>query len=63
MKVHKTTSDRIFFITDTGAYGSILKSDVQILVDAIDIPEIKLDAREGKCAVSLYKENQFQGNE
>lgn len=49
MKVHKVTSDRIFFITDAGAYGSILKEDVGKLVEAIGLTEGKIDARTGSC--------------
>lgn len=49
MKIHKVTSDRIFFITDTGAYGSVLKEDVSKLVKAVDLPEGKIDARTGSC--------------
>lgn len=49
MKIHKVTADRIFFITDSGAYGSVLKEDVNKLVKAIDLPEGKIDARTGAC--------------
>lgn len=49
MKVHRVTSDRIFFIMDSGACGSILKEDVDKLVKAVDLPEGKIDARTGSC--------------
>jgi hypothetical protein len=58
MKIHKTTSDRIFFLTDTGAYGSVLKSDVNKLVEAIELPEGKIDARTGECMVELNRKTQ-----
>lgn len=53
MKVHKTTSDRIYFQMDSGAYGSVLKSDVSKLIKAIDLPDTKIDARIGECIVEL----------
>lgn len=56
MKIHKVTSDRIFFTTDSGAYGSVLKEDVSKLVKAIDLPEGKIDARTGTCMTELKEQ-------
>lgn len=54
MKVHKVTKDRIFFAMDSGAYGSVSKTDVQKLVTALQLPEGNLDARTGACMVDNY---------
>ena len=57
MKIHKITSDRIFFMTDTGAYGSVLKSDIDKLVIATQLPDTKIDGRTGECIVESYQTN------
>lgn len=60
MKIHKTTSDRIYFQTDSGAYGSILKTDVSKLVEAVDLPDGHIDARTGSCLVELSREVDYE---
>lgn len=57
MKIHKTTSDRIYFQMDSGAYGSVLKADVSKLVEAIDLPDGYIDGRTGECMVELIRAN------
>lgn len=60
MKIHKVSKDRIFFITDSSAYGSILKDDVKKLVTALDIPEGKIDARLGNCMTDNFVPVKFE---
>lgn len=57
MKIHKTTSDRIYFQMDSGAYGSVAKEDVSKLVEAVDLPDGYIDGRAGGCMVELVRNN------
>jgi hypothetical protein len=63
MKVHKTTSDRIYFQMDSGAYGSIAKTDVSKLVTAVDLPNGHIDARVGECMVELINANDTRSSD
>lgn len=57
MKIHKTTSDRVYFEMDSGAYGSIAKCDISKLVRAAELPETAIDGRTGNCLVELADAN------
>lgn len=57
MKIHKITEDKIFFMMDSGAYGSIRKDDVKKLVVAKDLTSQSVDARRSTCIIeSLNKQ-------
>ncbi|AJA41599.1 hypothetical protein DT57C_000079 [Escherichia phage DT57C] len=50
MRIHKVDKDRIYFVMDSGAYGSILREDVTkfCLVNTWMDKE-KIDPRSGIC--------------
>jgi hypothetical protein len=54
MKVHKITQDKIFFMMDSGAYGSIDKRDVAKLVTAASMPEQSIDSRREACIIQSF---------
>lgn len=64
MKVHKITADRIFFVMDSGAYGSIAREDAVKLQIAAKLPEGFIDGRRGGClvdeAVAAAKEKKIE---
>ena len=61
MKIHKTDKERIYFIMDSGAYGSISREDVRKLSRCRNyLQDEKVDPRTGGClsekANSIYIE-------
>ena len=58
MKIHNITKDRIHFIMDSGAYGSISKTDAVKFLYASNIPQAKLDSRSGECIIDSITNTQ-----
>lgn len=52
MKIHKITLDRIYFVMDSGAYGSIARKDVaKLRIANMAEEEMSIDGRRGECLV------------
>lgn len=50
MRVHKVDKERIYFIMDSGAYGSILREDItKLCLVNTWMDEGKIDPRVGLC--------------
>lgn len=58
MKIHKITEDRIFFLMDSGAYGSIKKSDANNFLVASNLPPMSIDSRREECIISTLLNTQ-----
>ena len=52
MKIHKITPDRIYFVMDSGAYGSIARKDiVKLRIANTAVEPMEIDGRRGGCLV------------
>lgn len=60
MKIHKIDNDRIYFLMDSGAYGSILRDDANKLMVAAGLDNTRVDVRRDPCIIdSLFKTNDW----
>ncbi|EIM2934181.1 hypothetical protein K5Y72_002979 [Escherichia coli] len=59
MKIYKITDDKIFFMMDSGAYGSIKKEDVDKLVVAKNSTSQSVDARRSLCIIELLNKQTY----
>ncbi len=62
MKIHKITEDKIFFMMDSGAYGSIKKDDVEKLVVAKDLTSQSVDARRPTCIIESFNKQSYNSD-
>lgn len=62
MKIHKITEDKIFFLMDSGAYGSIRKDDVWKLTVAKDLTSQSVDARRSTCIIEALNKQSCNGD-
>lgn len=50
MRIHKVDKDRIYFVMDSGAYGSILREDIpKLCLVNTWMDKEKIDPRSGIC--------------
>lgn len=60
MKIHKIDDDKIYFIMDSGAYGSILRDDANKLIIASNLDNVSVDVRRDPCIIdSLFKTDEW----
>lgn len=52
MKIHRITPDRIYFVMDSGAYGSIARKDIiKLRIANTAVEPMEIDGRRGECIV------------
>lgn len=61
MKIHKITPDRIYFVMDSGAYGSIARKDIiKLRIANTAVEPMEIDGRRGGCIVEGYMKNYME---
>lgn len=61
MKIYKITPDRIYFVMDSGAYGSIARKDIiKLRIANTAVEPMEIDGRRNGCIVEGHMKEHME---